>query len=76
MGTVVKCPACGSMEFDLKHYDSILVLSSELALFSLHCPVCAMGVTSVCVIPPELMPEVSEVAARIGAGMGRHLPSR
>ena len=76
MGTIVKCPACGTTDFNLMHYDSIMVLSSKLALFSLRCPHCDTGVASVCVIPPELMPVILEAALQVGAGMGRQTPSR
>ena len=75
MGTVVKCVNCGSTEFDLHDFDTMMVLCPELALFSLKCPYCATQVAAVCVIPQDMMGLVRESAVEVGAGMGRETPA-
>ena len=70
MGTVVVCPACGARDFDLHHYDSMMLLSEHLALFTLECPMCQTMVTSMCVVPEDMDDEVARAAERMGAGMG------
>lgn len=70
MGTVVICPACGAKEFDLHRYDSMMLLSEQLALFTLECPVCQTVVSSVCVVPEDMTEEVARAAEQMGAGMG------
>lgn len=71
MGTVVKCARCGSIEFDLHDYDSMMVLCDELALFGLRCRSCNAHVYAVCVIPSDMCGQVKAAAAEVGAGMGR-----
>lgn len=67
---IVTCPACGSTDFDLAAYDSMMVLGRDLALFTLTCPVCGTHVSSVCTIPAALRPDVEAAARALGAGMG------
>lgn len=76
MATVVKCPECGATDFNLAHYESIMVLSSELALFGLRCPHCGTEVSSVCTIPPSLQKDIQCAAMEMDAGMGHGAPSR
>ena len=71
MGTIVKCAQCGSTDFDLHDYDTMMVLCSELALFGLHCAECGANIAAVCVIPPDMHELVRRRAAEVGAGMGR-----
>ena len=70
MGTVLQCPACGAESFDLHCYDSLMMLSEHLALFTLKCPECRTVVSSVCVVPDDMMPAVRQAAEQMGAGMG------
>lgn len=75
MGTIVKCACCGSTEFDLHDFDTMMVLCSELALFGLHCPHCSTHVAAVCAIPHDMLGLVYEYALEVGAGMGRETPA-
>ena len=75
MATVVKCAFCGSTEFDLHDFDTMMVLCPELALFGLRCPVCGAQVAAVCVIPPDMQGMVQRSALDVGAGMGRETPA-
>ena len=76
MATIVKCPECGSTDFDLRDYESMMVLCSSLALFNLRCPHCGAEVSSVCTIPSELRDDIDFAALKMGAGMGHETPSR
>ncbi|MBQ9069661.1 MAG: UDP-N-acetylmuramoylalanyl-D-glutamate--2,6-diaminopimelate ligase [Eggerthellaceae bacterium] len=75
MGTVVECAKCGSTEFDLREFESMMVLCDQLALFGLRCSRCRSHVFAVCVIPHELQPQIEAAAAKLGAGMGRQAPA-
>jgi uncharacterized Zn finger protein len=75
MAAVVKCPSCGTTDFDLLQYESMMVLSSQLALFTLRCPRCGTVVSSVCAIPDALREDIALAALEVGAGMGREAPS-
>ena len=75
MGTVVKCARCGSTDFDLHEYETMMVLCSELALFGLRCPQCAAHVAAVCVIPQDMLEQVRAAASAVGAGMGKEAPA-
>ena len=74
MGTHIQCPVCGTIGLNVCEYESMMVLSSQLALFVLRCGECGTQVTSVSVIPPALYPEIERIAREIGAGMGREAP--
>lgn len=74
MGTVVQCPVCGAMDFSLHQYESMMMLDQRLAFFTLRCPHCQTVVSSVCVVPPDMVSHVQRAAERLGAGMG-HMPS-
>ncbi|MDD6730591.1 hypothetical protein [Hugonella massiliensis] len=67
---IVTCPACGSTDFELAAFDSMMVLGRDLALFTLTCPLCGAQVSSVCAIPAALRPDVEVAARELGAGMG------
>ena len=69
----VVCPKCGSADFDLSAYESMIVLTRDLALFTLRCTHCDARVSSLCSIPPEPREEVQFAAIEIGAGMGYDL---
>ena len=71
MGTIVKCGRCGSTEFDLHEFDTMMVLCDQLALFGLRCPNCSTQVAAVCVIPQDMQPLVRFSAREVGAGMGK-----
>lgn len=64
------CPACGARDLDLRSFDSMMVLSADLALFTLACPHCGTTVSAMQPIPSALRDEVDFAAIRIGAGMG------
>lgn len=73
MHTALRCRVCGSTDFDVHRYESMLVLSYRTALFSLRCPVCGNLVTSVCLIPEDMEDFVQNQARELGAGMGGQL---
>ena len=75
MGTIVKCARCGSTEFDLHEFDTMMVLCEQLALFGLRCPRCDASVAAMCTIPPDMQDYVRAVALEVGAGMGRETPA-
>lgn len=75
MATIVKCASCGSTEFDLHEFDTMMVLCPELALFGLRCPYCGAQVAAVCVIPQDMQQLVLESALEVGAGMGKQAPA-
>ena len=68
----VTCPACGADDVDVRSYESLLALRSDLALFTLTCPHCAARISALLTIPPELREEVVFAAIELGAGMGAH----
>lgn len=63
------CPACGA-HLDVCSYASMLVVRSDLALFSLRCPHCQKPVSALHPIPAQLREEVHFAAIEVGAGMG------
>lgn len=69
--TSITCPACGAHDLDVGHYESMMVLKTDVALFTLRCPHCSTVVSSVSTIPPHLREEVWFAAIELGAGMGR-----
>ena len=68
----VTCPACGADDVDVRSYESLMALRSDLALFTLTCPHCAARISALLTIPPELREEVVFAAIELGAGMGAH----
>ncbi|MEG0072462.1 MAG: UDP-N-acetylmuramoylalanyl-D-glutamate--2,6-diaminopimelate ligase [Raoultibacter sp.] len=70
MGEIMQCPECGTTGFDLAHYESMMVLRADKALFTLRCPVCGTHVSSLATIPTFLREEVRFAAIELGAGMG------
>ncbi|WP_080798578.1 UDP-N-acetylmuramoylalanyl-D-glutamate--2,6-diaminopimelate ligase [Arabiibacter massiliensis] len=66
----VTCPACGENGLDVCRYDSMLVVSADLAMFTLRCPRCGATVSSMQHIPQKLRDEVRFAAIEVGAGMG------
>ncbi len=64
------CPQCGRANLDLREYRSMMVLSADLAFFSLDCPHCAARVATVQAIPASLRDMVEFAAIKVGAGMG------
>ena len=65
------CPSCGERNLDVCTYDTMMVLSSDVALFTLRCPGCGARLSSVQTIPLALREEVRFAAIEVGAGMGR-----
>lgn len=72
MRAKVTCPACRADDVDVRAYDSLMALRTDLALFTLTCPHCAARVSALLPIPPELREEVLFAAIELGAGMGTH----
>ena len=70
MGANVKCPGCGASDLDVVSYDSMMVLRSDVALFSLTCPPCAVRLSVMQPSPPARREEVLFAAIELGAGMG------
>ena len=70
---VISCERCGNKTFDLTKYRSIMLVSSEKALFTLDCPRCGSKVTALCAIPDSLRSRILQGAAEVDAGMGRDL---
>lgn len=68
----VTCPACGADDVDVRSYESLMALRSDMALFTLTCPHCAARISALLTIPPELREEVVFAAIELGAGMGAH----
>lgn len=71
MKNTIICPNCDYAHVDLCHYDSMMVLREDVALFSLTCPVCGAFVVTVHGIPRQLREEVRCAALELGAGMGQ-----
>ena len=72
MKATVKCPTCQATDLDVRAYDSMMVLRSDLALYALTCPHCATRISSLGGIPAVLREEVMIAAIELGAGMGAH----
>lgn len=68
----VTCPRCGADDIDVRAFDSMMVLRTDVALYSLTCPHCAAKLSSLGAIPPSLREEVVFAAIELGAGMGAH----
>ena len=62
----------GADDVDVRSYESLMALRSDLALFTLTCPHCAARISALLTIPPELREEVVFAAIELGAGMGAH----
>ena len=71
MNTNIQCPKCGATDLDLVRYDSMIVVRSDMAMFTLTCDHCNSKVSSMQPIPLALREEVRFAAIEVGAGMGR-----
>ncbi len=71
MGQCMTCPACGATDLDLCQYDAMMVIRSDLALFTVVCPHCGTAASDIKSIPLQLREEVRFAAIEVGAGMGR-----
>ena len=67
----LQCPRCKSTNLDVCAYESMVVLSSDHALFTMICPSCSAKVSTIQTIPDQLKAEVQIAALEVGAGMGR-----
>lgn len=65
----IVCPACGARDLDLCQFDSMMVLKSDFALFSLRCPHCGTAISAAHCIPESLKEEVHFAAIETDAGM-------
>lgn len=70
MSDSMVCPACKALDLDVCSYQAMMVVGSDLALFTLECPHCAAKVSGVRHIPDQLRDEVYLAAVEVGAGMG------
>lgn len=71
MSQGVRCPLCGTIGLDVCRYESMMVVGTDLAIFTLHCPHCDTKVSSMQAIPQNLKEEVRFAALEVGAGMGQ-----
>ncbi|WP_251178729.1 UDP-N-acetylmuramoylalanyl-D-glutamate--2,6-diaminopimelate ligase [Adlercreutzia agrestimuris] len=69
MNSPMVCPRCGAV-LDVCHYQAMLVISCDLALFSVECPQCNTISSAIKAIPAQLQEEVHLAAREVGAGMG------
>ena len=69
--TAPTCPHCSCADLKLGHYESMIVITEQFALFTIRCPHCGTRVSTVRPIPDELHDEVCFAAIEVGAGMGR-----
>ena len=67
----LECPPCGCANLDVRAYESMIVVAADVALFTIHCPVCGSRVSGLRAIPDDLLEEVQFAAREVGAGMGR-----
>ncbi len=71
MGTQMNCPNCGAERLDVHDYESMIVVTSDHALFTVRCAACGTRVSSLRAIPLDMREEVQFAAIEVGAGMGR-----
>ena len=64
----VCCPQCHNDAFDLHAYESIMVLSGDIALFGLRCPTCGAKIFTLQPIPRDMREELHFAAIEVGAG--------
>lgn len=69
----MQCPKCGTTDIDLTHFQSMMLVSQDEALFTLQCPHCGNKISSVCAIPAPLQDKIKSVASELDAGMGRDI---
>ena len=65
------CPSCGYHLLDVSRYDSMMVLSAEVAFFTLRCPSCGSLVSTAGHLSRDLRKRAQYAAIEVGAGMGR-----
>ena len=70
MSAPMKCPNCGSEALDVHDYESMIVVTSDHALFTVRCT-CDTRVSSLRAIPIDMREDVQFAAIEVGAGMGR-----
>ena len=71
MGANMNCPKCGYANLDPHDYESMIVVTSDCALFTVRCASCGSRVSGLRPIPPDMREEVRFAAIEVGAGMGR-----
>ncbi len=71
MSASLTCPACGAVNLDLHGYESMIVVTSEHALFTVRCAYCGARVSGLRSIPSDMREDVQFAAIEVGAGMGR-----
>lgn len=64
------CPHCASRRLNMLDYESLMVLRSDLGLFTIHCPSCGKKTSLLRPIPSCLSDEVAHAAQQADAGMG------
>lgn len=71
MNASLNCPSCGTINLDLHKFESMMVVTSSCALFTVCCPTCGAHVAGLRTIPEDMHDEVQFAAIEVGAGMGR-----
>ena len=71
MTPALDCPRCGTHDLLLEQYESMMVIASDFALFTVRCPHCGARVSGLRAIPSAMHDEVWYAAIEVGAGMGR-----
>lgn len=71
MGANMNCPNCQVTDLDIHGYESMIVVTSDYALFTVRCPNCGTRVSGLRAIPQDMREEVQYAAIEVGAGMGR-----
>lgn len=73
MDDLLDCPACECHCIDIHDHKAMMVLTPDLAHFTVPCPQCGCSVTSIQWIPLDMRDEVCNAALEVGAGMGTAL---
>ena len=71
MNIEVICPTCGPARVRFEDYDSMIVLSRNLALVTFLCPNCGTRLTFMSTLPASVQPRATAALAQVGADDGR-----
>lgn len=71
MTPALDCPRCGAHDLSLEQYESMMVVASDYALFTVRCPHCDARISGLRTIPATMRDTVWYAAIEVGAGMGR-----
>ena len=65
------CPNCGSRDIDVTKFKSMMVISDNVAFFTLSCPACGASLSTIAAIPASLRAEVAQASTKIRTEMGK-----